>query len=281
MPLVAGLNRYISLLLTPFSFLRVWRMWQILGLYFLIVVTVLLAHRYFDLPLVHGVMSLWTSMFGQEQATGFSHYPGHFILLPYFFGWARFYVGLLVEGLVFGGLSVLFYDRMTSARGDERTRVRSMFSLWLSLSMGWLIIYGLWLLISLGLPELLDEWLRYSPRRQAAFEFGLLPLLFVIVMSVMYFVLPAIAIYRESVWAATKRSVRLFIRMPFTFFFLALTIALVPLMISIIQGKAGTIVQKFSPELVYWITLVGVAADMAVIFMWVGSAVRMLVEEEG
>jgi len=281
MPLVAGLNRYISLLVTPFSFLRVWRIWQILGLYCLIVVTVLLAHLYFDLPLFSGIMSLWTSMFGQEQATGFSHYPGHFILLPYFFGWARFYVGLLIEGLVFGGLSVLFYDRMTSARGDERTRVRSMFSLWLPLSMGWLVIYGLWLLISLWLPELLGTWLRYSPRRQLAFEFGLLPLLFVIVMSMTYFVLPAIAIYRESVWAATKRSVRLFIRMPFTFFFLALTISIAPLMISIIQGKSGSIVEKFSPELVFWITLVGVVADMAVIFMWVGSAVRMLVEEEG
>ena len=40
-------------------------------------------------------------------------------------------------------------------------------------------------------------------------------------------------------------------------------------------------VQKFSPELVVWITLAGVVADLAVMFMWVGSAVRMLVEEEG
>ena len=281
MPLVAGLNRYISLLIAPFSFLRVWRIWQVLGLYFLIVVTVLLAHLYFDLPIFSGIMSVWTSLFGQEQATGFSHYPGHFILLPYFFGWARFYVGLLLEGLVFGGLSVLFYDGMTRARGDESTRVRSMFSLWLSLSMGWLVIYGLWLLISLVLPQLLDTWLRYSPRRQVAFDFGFLPLLFVMVMSVMYFVLPAIAIYRESVWSAMKRSVRLFIRMPFTFFFLALTISIIPLMMSMIQSKSGLIVEKFSPELVFWISLAAVAADMAVMFMWVGSAVRMLVEEEG
>jgi hypothetical protein len=281
MPLVAGLNRYISLILTPFSYLRVWKIWQILGLYFLIVMGVLLAHLYFDAPFIYGIMSMWTGLFGNEQSIGFSHYPGHYILLPYFFGWARFYVGLVVEGLVFGGLAVLFYDRMTSARSEERTQVRSMFSNWISLSMGWLLIYGLWLLFSLVLPELFDSWLRYSPRRQAAFEFGFLPLMFVIVMSLMYFVLPAIAIYRESVWAATKRSVRLFIRMPFTFFFLSFTIALVPLMISILQGKAGTIVQKFSPELVVWITVAGVVADLAVMFMWVGSAVRMLVEEEG
>jgi hypothetical protein len=281
MPLVVGLNRYISLLLTPFSCLRVWRIWQILGLYFLIVVGVLMAHLNFDTPIFHGIISLWTGLFGEEQSIGFSHYPGHFILLPYFFGWARFYLGVVAEGLVFGGLAVLLYDRMTSTRSNEQIPVRSMFSLWLPLSMGWLLIYGLWLLISLALPELLDEWLRYSPRRQAAFQFGLLPLLFVVVMSVMYFVIPAIAIYRESVWSAVKRSVRLFMRTPFTFFFLSFTFAVVPLVISVLQGKAGTIVQKFNPELVVWLTLAGIVADFALMFMWVCSAVRLLVEDEG
>jgi hypothetical protein len=225
-------------------------------------------------------MSLWTSAFGEEQATGFTHYIGHYILFTYYFGWARFYVGLVIEGLVIGAVAVIVYDRMTSSRSSENTKARSMFSLWLPLSFGWLIMYGAWLLVSYWLPELLDSWLRYSPRRQMAFEFGIMPMFFVILMSVCYFLLPSIAIYRESVWRALKRSVALFLKMPFTFFFLSLTFAIVPLLLTLIQNRPGVIVEKFNPELMAWIALAGVFADVLLIFAWVTTAVRMLVEVE-
>jgi len=37
-------------------------------------------------PVFYGFIKFWTGLFGDQQAAGFTHYPGHFLLLPYFFG---------------------------------------------------------------------------------------------------------------------------------------------------------------------------------------------------
>jgi hypothetical protein len=45
--------------------------------------------------------------------------------------------------------------------------------------------------------------------------------------------------------------------------------------------RSAEIVEKFKPELVYWLLLAGLAADVLFYFFWIGTAVRLLVDEQG
>jgi hypothetical protein len=47
-----------------------------------------------------------------------------------------------------------------------------------------------------------------------------------------------------------------------------------------LTGRSGQIVQKFKPELVYWLLLAGLVVDILFFFFWMGTAVRFLVDEE-
>jgi len=47
-----------------------------------------------------------------------------------------------------------------------------------------------------------------------------------------------------------------------TCFFLSLDILVVPISISIIASRLAEIEEKFKPELVYWLLLAGLAADV-------------------
>jgi hypothetical protein len=41
-----------------------------------------------------------------------------------------------------------------------------------------------------------------------------------------------------------------------------------------------TIIEKFRPELVYWVLLAGLAVNALASFLWMGTAVRFLIDEE-
>jgi len=70
------------------------------------------------------------------------------------------------------------------------------------------------------------------------------------------------------------------VKNPFTCFFLSLIVLAVPILIAIINSRSAEIVQKFKPELVYWLLLVGLVVDIFLYLFWMGTAVRFLVDEE-
>jgi hypothetical protein len=74
---------------------------------------------------------------------------------------------------------------------------------------------------------------------------------------------------------------RIFAGNPFTCFFLSLVVLAAPISISIIVSRSAEIVEKFKLELVYWLLLAGLAADVLYYFFWMGTAVRLPVDEEG
>lgn len=280
MSIVTGLNRLIDLFIETFRQMGRGRIWALLFIWLFLNVIVLIAHYDFTSPLFSGVMSLWSKLFGEQRATGFMHYPGHFLLMPDFFSWARFGLGTIIEGLLLGGIAVAFHDGYTHTTKEDRTTLRSLMPLWIHLTIGWLLINGLAVAFNVFLPNWLDSFLRYSPRRQLLFYYAILPGIYMVLLAIFYLVIARIAIYRETIFRALKRSLRMFIHNPFTFLILSVLLLIVPSVISIILSRPDIIVDKFRPELVFWLILAGLLVDLLVYFVWIGTAVKFLHDEE-
>lgn len=280
MNVISSINRFIGLFLDTFKQFGRGRIWLLLFGYFLLDWLLLYSHYNFVSPAFYGFIKFWTGLFGSQQATGFTHYPGHFLLLPYFFGWGKFYLGIIFEGAVLGAAALMFYDSFLDAGKEERSSLKTILASWIHLVLAWLLINGLIMVANLQLPELLEPWLAGSPRRVKAFEFVLLPFIYVVVLALFFFMVSSVAVYRENFLKALKRSLRIFVRNPFTCFFLSLIVLAVPVFVSIIGSRSGEIVQKFKPELVYWLLLTGLVVDIFFYFFWIGTAVRFLVDEE-
>jgi hypothetical protein len=63
-------------------------------------------------------------------------------------------------------------------------------------------------------------------------------------------------------------------------FFLSLVVPALPIFIAIITSRSAEIVEKFVPGMVYWLLLTGLATDILFYFFWMGTAVRLLIDEE-
>jgi len=280
MGLVDGLNRIISLLVDTLRQIGRGRIWLWLLGYFLVSWFVLYALYDFTSPIFYGLVSMLIGVFGQQQATGFMHYPGHFLLLPYVFEYIKIGLSIIFEGLILGAAAILFYESYVDVDEDDRFAVGSLVKSWLHLALGFVIINGILLGLNIGLATALRSYMEYSPRRVLAFEWVILPAVYAVVLGIFFHVLPSIAIYRENVFVAISKSVRVFFKNPISMFILAAIVLAVPIAISNFTAHPDTIVNKFTPELVYWVLAVGLFVDMIANFLWMGMSVRFLVDEE-
>lgn len=287
MGFVAWLNRLIDLVFGTFKQFGRGGVWLVLLVWFLVGWLLLLAHYHFTSPVFYGLISAWTSVFSEQAGAGFTHYPGHFLMMPYFFGWAKLVAGLVLEGAVLGAAALMFYrayvarDERLESGSSESTVSATVLRFWAHLVLAWVVLNGLIVLFNMAVaPDILDPLLRYSPRRQMFFDYVVLPGVYTLFLALFFFTIPSIVIYGESVFSALKRSFGIFFRNPFTCLVMAFVVMFVPVVIARMTDNAALIVTKFRPELVYWLLLVGLLADMVANFFWMGLAVRFLAYEE-
>ncbi len=280
MSLVRSINRLIMLFHETLRQTVRGRIWLALGVFFLLNWLILYAHENALSPIFHEPVKLWADLFGDRQATGFFHYPGHYLVLPRMFDYAKLLIGFLFEGAVLGLVALMFFDSYLGIRKPETSPVRLVRSSWFQLILGWLLLYGTMQAVVQYLPGYLEEWLFGSPRRMAVFEFGIIPFIFTLVLAMFYFVIPVIAIYGDNVFEALKRSLSIFRRNPITMLILAFVVVIIQIVIASVAGRPGVIIDKFRPELVYWVLLAGLAVNTIAAFIWMGTAVRFLIEED-
>ncbi len=280
MTMVEAINRLISLVIDVFRQIGRGRIWGYLFIYFAVCWLVLYAHYNFTSPLFGGLIGAWTNLIDEQRATGFTHYRGHFILLPYFFEWAKLLLSVVLESLLFGAVAILFYERFVDVDPDDRFRFNQVVRLWGHLALGLVVINGIILVVNVVLPDLLKPVLEYSPRRQMAFQWLGLPAIYAVIVGALFYVIPAVAVYRENIFGALKRSLRVFWRNPGTSVVMAALVLAVPLAISNLANSPYTIVDLFRPELVYYLLLAGLVVDVIVGFFWMGLAVRLLADQE-
>lgn len=252
------------------------RIWLLLVLWYLCYELILYAHYDFTSPLFYTVITWWTSLpifpDTDMRSSAFTHYPGHLILLGGYFGWAKLTVGAIFEGLVLGAVARMFAQSYGDITIRSQLRLRRR---WVNLALGWIILNSLLVGVVTFLPGWLESILT-SPRRILAFNLTVLPFCMVLLLSMLYFVLPLVAIRGENVLSALKQSLEIFGRRPFTCFFLAAIVTAVPYSFALLAGYAEVIVQRFNPDLVFWILTGGVIAELLAAFLWMGTAVRFL-----
>jgi hypothetical protein len=278
--MIKYINRLIGVIIDTLRQYRLISVWLLLTANLLIQWGVLAALNNFMSPLLFKPVMAFVNLVGDQYAAGFSHYPGHYMILPYVFDWAKFIIGVILEGLILGGVALLMYEDHFDTPSGERTPLKAVIGSWLHLSVAWALLNGMMLVISLGLPSLFESWMTGSPRRIMAYQFGLVPIIYLFLIGLQFFVIPRIAIFGENVLRALKGSVIVFVRNPISCLILAFIVLLGPWVVSFFTGQPAVIVEKFQPELVYWMLVVGLFVEMLANFLWIGSAARFLVELE-
>lgn len=273
-------NQFLLLLVDTFQSIFSGRIWLILLCYFgvgwLALWIMYASFSPFTYPIAKGVLSL----LGSDVNSQYFHYPAHLLYLPYAYGWLKLFLSVLFEGLFLGAAAILFYRRYLHLRPNEGRKPSSVFGSWGNFLVVSIVVNGLNFLASFGIPQILDDFLYGSPRRILAFDLIAMPFLYTIIAAVFICGIPAVAIYKDNAFAAMKRSVRIFFARPITCFSLAVIIWIIPILIAGAANHPDVITEKFYPELVYWVVLLGLFCEMIAYFIWMGTAARLLIEEE-
>jgi len=281
MAFLKNFNQFLSILLDTLRAAGRGRIWLLLLGYAAVVALGLLAlYRCFTpitYPFSQAVLAL-ASYVGGWNAQGFYQYPSQFLILPVAHSWFKVVLAVFFEGLILGGVALLFYGHYTGSEGTTR-RAKTLWSSWGQFILASLSLNLLLIALSF-MPGLLQSFLEGNPRRQMIFELAAVPIIYAVLQGLFFFVIPAIALYGEDVFRAMARSFRTFLRRPLTCIFLAGVALALPTLISLAANHPDVIIEKFRPELVYWILLLSVVADMIFNFLWIGTAVRFLVDEE-
>lgn len=279
MTFIRDLNHLLAVILDSFKQIGRGRAWLALFLYALITSIVLVAHYQHLWPIFYGPIKTITSLISSNLSDRFYHYPSHFLFLPWFFGWAKLVMGILLEGIFFGTAALVFWQAITRSENEGST-FRQVISLWPQLVLVSILFNGLITAAGFFLPQILHEFLAGSPRRQLALELAVLPGIYVFLLGSFYVAIPAVVIYRESFFEAVGRSFKLFVKRPFSMLTLGFLVMLFPVIIAAMGNHPDVIIDKFRPELVFWLLLAGIAVEMVANFFWMYSAARILADEE-
>jgi len=276
--LLERINQFLLLIIDTLRQLGHWRIWAaLIPYYFLQWLILYLLYSHPSGPL-SGLVNVWVSLFGAEKAAAFNHYPQHLLLLGEVSNWAKLLFGLVFEGLVLGLVASRFRQRF--ARGQKLPLLeRPLSRVWLNLALVWIVINGLMLTAGELIPGVLAPYLD-GPRRVLAFSFVLMPLVFTAIFALLYLAIPSVMLFQDGALQAMWRSLRLFFRRPYMIFGLGVATLAVPILLGALASRPTGIVDSFKPELVYWILVASLLAEMFSAFFWMGTAVRYLYSEE-
>jgi hypothetical protein len=275
-----SLNQFVSLFVDTLRMAGRGKIWLVFLVYFLLNWLLLYAHYDFLSPVFYSFISAWTTLTSETNAIVFSHYPGHYLLLPHYFGLAKLVLGLLLEGLILGGVAIYFRNYFLRTGRKDSLSFGSAVSSWVNLSLAWLTINALTVAVTMFFPDWLEFFHDNSPRRLLAMEFAIIPTALAVILALFYFAIPSIAIFRDNYFRGIGRSLSIFARRPITCFFLSAVILAGPFLMSTLVGRSGDIISRFRPEMVYWFLVASLGIEMLANFFWVGTAVRFLLEDE-
>lgn len=277
--MIDKLNQIISLFIESFKMMGRGKIWLVLLLLSGLNALILYAHVEFLSGLFYLLITWWTTSVSQSAGMVFTHYPGHYLALPYYFGLASLIPGFLLEGLVLGW-AALYFRKGYLKGASLPTSFGFIAKRWIPLTGCWVVLKGLTMIASIYLPDLLEFFHEDSPRRLLAVEFVIIPFILTLILALLYFTFAAIAIEGRNLAQGLSRSLKLFFKRPLTSFFLAAMILSGPYLMTAIASKSGNIISKFHPELVSGILFAGLAVELIANFLWTGTAVRFLLEEE-
>lgn len=277
MGFIDRLNRLVRLYIDSIKYSIRPRIWWPFFAYLVIQFMILLAIRNYNNPHLYPLLKPIVNLFGEQRAEALSHYPSIFLLMPYVFQMGKIALGVVFEGLAIGLTSVLFFKAYTPSK-SKQVDISFALKRWPVLLTIWTIITGFLFLLNFYAPQFFEGFLIGSPKRIMAFEIAM-KLLTVLLYTPFIYAVPSVVIYKNSLLKAFKTSLRLFVQYPVFSFFLAFIAYFVSVVASWPAGQADVIISKFTPDLVFYILVIGLVADFAVNIIFTGARVKFLLEE--
>jgi hypothetical protein len=277
MNFIDGINILFSAYTASLKKLSKPAIWGPFLVYFLLQVILLIILVNHIKPFLHPLTEPFLSLFDEERAEIFNHYPGLFLILPYIFQWFKIALGVVFEGLV-AGLTVFLFSKYYGIIGDQTKSISYVFKRWHQLYLCWLIIAGLLFVVNWYIPLIFEDTLYRSPRMQIAFGV-LMNLVTIFLYSLFVYALPAIIVKNINFFRALKMSLRRFLKYPIFTFCLTGIAMFFTMVMSYFSGQSGTIVDKFAPELVLYLLLAGLIVDLLVNIILTGTVVRLLQDD--
>lgn len=278
MDFVDKLNRLIGLYASVLKTVFRLKIWLPYFLYAVLQFGVLIAFANYVHPSIYPILSPLAALMGGARAELFSHYPGLYLLLPLVYQWGKLAVGILFEGLA-TGLTVVLFTHLFGRRLSLQWKFSEVFARWPQLLLGWTFITAILFVLHWFLPEIVSDFIQGSPRRAALFDIGLRALT-VVIYSIFIYTLPALIVYRQNIFKAFKTSIGFFVKYPIFSFFLVLIPYLFTLPFSYLSRSSDMIVARFSPELVYYVLLIGIIIGLFVNYFIAGAVTKFLIEEK-
>lgn len=274
MGFIDRINRFLGLYLDTFKAIGRPMTWFPFLVLALMQFGILVILEHFVHPRLYPILRPLVDLLGEGRADFFSHYPELYLFLPTVYQWGAKILGILFEGL-FLGISSVYFVRIYR---DRDTKVSYAFRRWPQLIIIGAVITGILLLIVTYIPGLFSDLLTKSPRRAMAFEY-LLRLAMVIIYTFFIYAMPALIVYRDGLFRAFVTSFKLFGRNPIFTFFLAFIPFLLSLPITYAIDNVTTLVDKFSPELVFYILAGSIVVGFVSNYFITGTVVKFMIDE--
>lgn len=284
MSAIDSLNRFLYVVIDTLRQASRIRVWLILLPYLIVNQLVLYAHYDFLSPYFHEIVMEWIGLVDQvsswvsgveiDNSSKFTHYPAHLFLLPEYFRWAKLAIALVFESLVLGALARTF-GRRFMWQNEYNPPGRSFLSAWPNILIIWILTNGL----ILGAGHYLPIWLQpflSEPPRILAFTVIVMPALFILILAVLFFAIPSVAVLGDGFYKGLQRSIRCFIDNPFRCLILSAMVLILPLLCSVFREIVAEVVGEYDPVLIVWVLSVQLVAETVTIFLWMGTGVKYL-----
>jgi hypothetical protein len=264
------LSTYGRLFVALFNF----RLWPPFFIYFVVMILLILGIYGMFSPLLSGWLIpivVWLT------TADVLHFPQHLAYLPYAFQMANILPSLLLESLLSAAAVLMFVSYFKQNRASFAEALRTARANYLKIVMIWLVNVILIYLLFKFLPGLFRQFVHGSPRRETALMIGMQGLSSLL-SALFIYAIPYLVIGKRTLAASFTGSFNLFFRNFFTTFFFVAVPQFITLILVIPMQNANTIVTKFNPLLMLWMTL-GLAVLLALVsFFTTGSIIRFFLE---
>ncbi len=239
------------------------------------------------LLLIFAITNMWSGLFAGwmvpilklDIVAGpvVTHYPQHMALLPIAFERLDLIISLFIESLLTAAAVLMFAAYWRKERISFVESLKASFPKYVKLLIVWIVVFILVYLLFKWLPDLFHDWVAGSPRRYFALFMGIQGLL-IILNSLFSYVFPFLMISDRGLGNAFIGSFRLFFGNFFATIFLVGIPWLFILPLNYAFDKVGTIVTKFNPDILIWLTVLYAVMYTLVIFFQTGSIVRFFLQ---
>ena len=237
------------------------------------------------LALLFACVNMWSGLFAGwiiplmtfASSDAVLHYPQHMALLPLVFERLNLIISLLVESVLTAAAVLMFVAFWRREKISFMESLKAAFKQYFKLLIVWIVVFILIYLLFMWLPELFRRWVEGSPRRMAALSMGMQGLS-ALLRSLFIYVIPFLMISRRGLGGSFTGSFRMF----FGNFFMTLFLVGIPqifvLPLVYALQNTGTIVSKFNPDILIWMTALLAVILTLVNFFTTGAIVRFFLQ---